>query len=78
MTEPSPEMLPSCTSTYTTKRFSIIPKRLLATPPSADKAELKIYLGELKNDGCMSEIGGVMWEASVILCCYILTNSKTF
>lgn len=69
-------------STYNTKNFSISSKSQspgkldVCTLPSVK--EMKVYLGEMKEEGCMSDIGGVLWEASVLLCCFILSHRQTF
>lgn len=63
------------------KTFSIKSKRR-SSPDSRGapltKEGLKIYLGEMKEEGCMGDIGGVMWEASILLCCFILSHQEEF
>ena len=45
---------------------------------SSISSDFLVYLGERKNEGCLSDIGGVMWDASILLCSFILTKRDMF
>ena len=72
-----------CDPPYSTKTFSVSSKsrsqhHAEQTALPDDTNGLKVYLGEMKEEGCMSDIGGVLWEASVLLCCFILSHQQAF
>ena len=64
---------------YQPKVFSISSKKDdMHRSTVNDNEAIDVFVGEMKNDGCMSEVGGEVWDASILLCCYILLNQKTF
>jgi hypothetical protein len=78
--------LPHSTYTYTPKNFSLSAKESpigdtlphTSSPVGTSDGGMRVYLGESKESGCMSDIGGVMWEASVLLGCFLLSNLEVF
>jgi hypothetical protein len=69
-------------SSYKPKTFFIASKRdpfgLMNSPSQQADASIYVFLGEMKEEGCLSDIGGVMWEASVLLCCFVLSHQEVF